>query len=95
MAQDLKKAYSTIVEEHFPERMEISFVSGDARRTMIYEKVLWEVEGERKGLRYGENPGQEAALYKLINGNLALGEVETIASGRVEMLENLLNEFIR
>ncbi|HPQ70185.1 MAG TPA: IMP cyclohydrolase [bacterium] len=93
MAQDLKKAYSTIVEEHFPERMEISFVNGDARRTMIYEKVLWEVEGERKGLRYGENPGQEAALYKLINGNLALGEVETITPGRYLVSDAELLQF--
>jgi len=93
VAQDLKKAYSTIVEEHFPERMEISFVNGDARRTMIYEKVLWEVEGERKGLRYGENPGQEAALYKLINGNLALGEVETITPGRYLVSDAELLQF--
>ncbi len=26
-----------------------------------------------KGLRYGENPEQEAALYELVNGNLTLG----------------------
>ena len=26
-----------------------------------------------KGLRYGENPGQEAALYELVGGHLSLG----------------------
>ena len=82
MADDLKKAYRTIVDEHFPSNMEIAFVEGDERQTLFYEKVSWEVGGERKGLRYGENPGQPAALYKLINGNLTLGEVETIAPGR-------------
>jgi len=82
MTQDLKKAYRTIMDDHFPERMEISFVSGEERSTLVYEKVSWVVDGVRKGLRYGENPGQEAALYKLVNGNLVLGEVTTIAPGR-------------
>jgi phosphoribosylaminoimidazolecarboxamide formyltransferase/IMP cyclohydrolase len=35
-----------------------------------------------KGLRYGENPGQEAALYRLVNGNLTLGDVTAIQPGR-------------
>ena len=92
MSKNLKKAYRTIVEDHFPNRMEIAFVFDDRRQTLIYEKVTWEVEGVRQGLRYGENPGQEAALYRLINGNLALGEVTTIAPGRylvsnVELLQ--------
>jgi phosphoribosylaminoimidazolecarboxamide formyltransferase/IMP cyclohydrolase len=82
VAKDLKQAYRTVVSDHFPERMEISFVSDDRRTTLFYEKVTWDIGGVRKGLRYGENPGQEAALYKLINGNLALGNVTTIAPGR-------------
>jgi len=82
MSNNLKRAYRTIMDDHFPERMEISFVFEDTRSTMIYEKVTWVVDGVRKGLRYGENPGQEAALYKLINGNLVLGDVRTIAPGR-------------
>jgi phosphoribosylaminoimidazolecarboxamide formyltransferase/IMP cyclohydrolase len=44
--------------------------------------VVWVVDDMQKGLRYGENPGQEAALYKLVNGNLALGETQTIQPGR-------------
>ncbi len=82
MADDLKKAYRTIMGDSFPSRMEISFVEEDRRTTLVYEKVTWEIEGERRGLRYGENPGQEAALYRLINGNLTLGNVTTIAPGR-------------
>ena len=82
MAEDLKKMYRTIVEDHFPPRMEISFVEGNERRTLFYEKVLWTIDGENKGLRYGENPGQEAALYKLVNGNLILGAAESIQPGR-------------
>ena len=81
MAEDLKKAYRTIVREAFPEGMEISFVEGGKRETLVYEKVTWEIEGERKGLRYGENPGQPAALYRPTNGNLVLGDVVTIQPG--------------
>jgi phosphoribosylaminoimidazolecarboxamide formyltransferase / IMP cyclohydrolase len=93
MAEDLKKMYRTIVEDHFPSRMEISFVEGAQRQTLFYEKVLWTIDGIEKGLRYGENPGQEAALYKLANGNLVLGETETIQPGRflvsdIELLQS-------
>lgn len=93
MTSDLKKAYRTILEDNFPPRMEISFVFDDHRSTLIYEKVTWEIEGERKGLRYGENPGQEAALYKLINGNLTLGDVTTIAPGRYLVSDAELLQF--
>ena len=93
MAEDLKKMYRTIVEDHFPPQMEISFVEGDKRQTLFYEKVLWTVDNVQKGLRYGENPGQEAALYKLANGNLVLGETETIHPGQylasdIELLQS-------
>lgn len=79
--QDLKAAYKTIMDDHFPPRMEIAFVDDDNRQTLFYEKVSWLIDGVEKGLRYGENPGQEAALYKLINGNLVLGEVSCIQPG--------------
>jgi phosphoribosylaminoimidazolecarboxamide formyltransferase/IMP cyclohydrolase len=49
---------------------------------MVYEKVTWNLHGQVQGLRYGENPGQPAALYKPINGNLVLGDCETILPGR-------------
>ena len=44
-------------------------------------------------MRYGENPGQEAALYKLINGNLVLGDTQTIQPGKylasdIELLQS-------
>ncbi|NLF15481.1 MAG: IMP cyclohydrolase [Anaerolineaceae bacterium] len=93
MSPDLKQAYRTMAGDPFPDRMEIAFVWDDTRSTLVYEKVSWVVDGERRGLRYGENPGQPAALYKLVNGNLVLGEVETIAPGRylvsdVELLQS-------
>ncbi|MCP4748960.1 MAG: IMP cyclohydrolase [Desulfobacteraceae bacterium] len=93
MAEDLKKMYRTIVEDNFPSKMEISFVEDKQRQTLFYEKVLWTVDGVEKGLRYGENPGQPAALYKLINGNLILGETRTILPGNylvsdIELLQS-------
>ena len=80
---DYKAAYKTIMDDHFTPEMEISFIDGGKRQTLRYEKVSWVIDGENKGLRYGENPGQEAAVYKLVNGNLALGEVEALASGNI------------
>ena len=93
MAEDLKKMYRTIVDDHFPPQMEISFVEGSQRQTLLYEKVLWTIDDVQKGLRYGENPGQEAALYKMVNGNLVLGEAKSIQSGQylasdIELLQS-------
>jgi phosphoribosylaminoimidazolecarboxamide formyltransferase/IMP cyclohydrolase len=93
MAEDLKKMYRTIMDDHFPNQMEISFVDGDQRQTLFYEKIVWTIDQVQKGLRYGENPGQEAALYKLVNGNLVLGETQTIQPGQylvsdIELLQS-------
>ena len=93
MPQDLKKMYRTIMDDHFPPQMEISFVNGRDRQTLVYDKVTWVIEGVEKGLRYGENPGQEAALYQLVNGNLVLGQVANIQPGNylasdVELLQS-------
>src|SRR6056297_3621961 len=93
MSQDLKKSYHTIMDDSFPPRMEITFADEDRRQTLFYEKVSWEINTVEKGLRYGENPGQEAALYRLVNGNLVLGETETIAPGNslasdIELLQS-------
>ncbi len=91
---DLKAAYRTIMDDHFPQHMEISFVETNGKRqTLSYEKASWRIDGVEKGLRYGENPGQEAALYRLTNGNLTLGDVTAIQPGRhlasnVELLQS-------
>ncbi len=93
MGKDMKTAYRTIMDDHFPLRMEVSFVDGSKRQTLFFEKASWRIDGVEKGLRYGENPGQEAALYRLVNGNLILGDTETIQPGRylasdVELLQS-------
>ncbi len=93
MSKDLKEMYKTIMDDHFTPKLEVSFVDGKNRQTLFYEKVSWVIDGVNKGLRYGENPGQEAALYKLVNGNLALGDAKTITPGRylvsdIELLQS-------
>ena len=82
MAEDLKKMYRTIMDDQFPPKMEISFIDDNRRQTLFYEKVTWTIDGVQKGLRYGENPGQEAALYRMVNGNLVLGETQIIQPGQ-------------
>jgi phosphoribosylaminoimidazolecarboxamide formyltransferase/IMP cyclohydrolase len=79
---ELKQMYRTVMDDHFPNRLTIGF--GD--QTLVYRKRAWklpEASGGlvEKGLRYGENPGQEAALYELVEGNLTLGECRFIEPG--------------
>ncbi len=72
---DIKAMYRTVMADHFPPEMTISF--GDQK--LVYRKRTWKLPDAKgdvieMGLRYGENPGQEAALYELVGGNLTLGE---------------------
>ncbi len=78
---DLKKMYKTIMADNFPPEMTISF--GDQK--LVYKKRSWKLEdnGEmiEKGLRYGDNPDQQAAMYQLVRGNLALAGTKFIGPG--------------
>ncbi len=94
MAENLKDMYKNINRDAFPQFMDISFRNSDSdRQTLFFEKVQWDIGGEKLGLRYGENPDQPAAMYRLINGNLSIGGVETVLQGRylasdVELLQS-------
>ncbi|MFQ5647115.1 MAG: IMP cyclohydrolase [bacterium] len=79
---DLTKAYKTLMDDHFPETMTIDF----GGRKLVYRKRTWKIADKNKeiiekGLRYGENPGQEAALFELVEGNLELGDCRFIRPG--------------
>lgn len=79
---DWKKIYRTVMADHFPPTLTITL----GNQTLVYRKRTWKLpqpDGvlEEKGLRYGENPGQEAALYELVNGNLLLGDCRYIGPG--------------
>lgn len=84
MTDDLKKMYRTVMDDHFPPEITISF----GEQVLYYRKRSWKIPDEKshelieKGLRYGENPGQEAALYELVNGNLILGDCRFISPGK-------------
>ncbi|KAF5037657.1 Bifunctional purine biosynthesis protein PurH [anaerobic digester metagenome] len=69
---DLKKMYTTMVEDPFPAELVIRL--GEAELT--FAKRTWTIDGQEKGLRYGENPDQPAALYAPKAGRLSLGGVE-------------------
>ena len=74
--------YRTVMADHFP--LTLTITLGD--QSLVYRKRTWKLpqgDGllEEKGLRYGENPGQEAALYELVNGNLVLGKCQFIRPG--------------
>jgi phosphoribosylaminoimidazolecarboxamide formyltransferase/IMP cyclohydrolase len=71
----------------------VSFCDETGKQTLVYERTSWNIGGEERGLRYGENPDQQAALYKLVNGNLSLAGVECILPGNylasdVEILQS-------
>lgn len=80
---DIKKMYRTIMDDHLPDTIIINLDG----QSLIYKKRTWKIPDEKtgemieKGLRYGENPGQEAALYELIFGNLKLGDCAFITPG--------------
>ena len=93
MAEKLSEQYKKIQHEDFPPRMEIAFDGPGGRIVFFYEKAEWVIDGERRGLRYGENPEQPAAMYRLLNGSLGVGGVETLKPGRylcseVELLQS-------
>jgi phosphoribosylaminoimidazolecarboxamide formyltransferase/IMP cyclohydrolase len=80
---DLKKMYKTIMDDNFPDSMTIQF----GEQTLVYRKRAWKIPDEKtgelieKGLRYGENPDQQAALYELVTGNLVLADCKFIEAG--------------
>lgn len=81
---EMRKAYRTVMEDHFPQEMAI--ILGNER--LVFRKRTWRIKdpdlGEviEKGLRYGENPGQEAALYEWVGGNLRLGDAQWLQPGK-------------
>ena len=69
MTTDLKAMYKKVHKDAFPETMTI--LLGDEK--LVYHKRVWTLDNEEKGLRYGENPDQPAALYELREGGITCG----------------------
>jgi phosphoribosylaminoimidazolecarboxamide formyltransferase/IMP cyclohydrolase len=68
---DLKKMYSTLLHDSFPEDLRITL----GGQELVFKKRTWNIGGEVRGLRYGENPDQPAALYEQVGGGLTLDGV--------------------
>ncbi len=65
MGKPDKSIYREATGDSFPDEMTILIGSSKLK----YKKKQWSVEGKKTGLRYGDNPGQEATLYELAEGN--------------------------
>ena len=73
----LSTMYKEVLTDSFPEDLTITM--GDKK--LQYRKRQWAVDGKKLGLRYGDNPGQEAALYELKESNLSMGGCEYVKGG--------------
>jgi len=75
--EDIKGMYKKIVKDKFPDTIKIDM----GGQVLLYRKKVWNIyDADEKcdverGLRYGENPDQAAAMYELVNGNITLGDV--------------------
>ncbi len=74
----LKNMYTAIQDDPFPADMTITL----GGQTLVYRKRTWTIDGEERGLRYGENPDQPAALYELVDGSLSVGGVAFRGPGK-------------
>ncbi len=74
---EIKEMYKKVVKDKFPESIKIDM----GGQVLEYRKRVWSIyDADEKtdverGLRYGENPDQPAALYELVNGNIVLGDI--------------------
>jgi len=81
---EMRRLYRTVMDDHFPQEMTI--ILGEQR--LLFRKRTWRIVDQElgevieKGLRYGENPGQEAALYEWVGGNLRIGHAHWLEPGR-------------
>ena len=74
----LKDMYKNVVQDAFPETITVMF--GETR--LVYDRRSWNIGGEQKGLRYGENPDQPAAMYALSEGTPTVGGIRFRGAGQ-------------
>ena len=84
---DLKKMYHTLNRDSFP--AEMSLTIGD--QTIRFAKKLWNIGGEDRGLRYGENPDQPAALYEIKESSFSMDGV-AFQQGQNKLISALKEE---
>ena len=76
--QEIRRIYRTAKDEDLP--LSLKLVIGDM--VFEYSKVLWRVEGRMRGLRYGTNPHQKAALYRPKQSKGGIGKVDWVKWGK-------------
>jgi phosphoribosylaminoimidazolecarboxamide formyltransferase / IMP cyclohydrolase len=76
--QEIRKIYRTALKEDFPQSLRLEL----GGKILDYSKVQWTVGGEDRGLRYGTNPHQRAALYKAKHSQGGIGSVDWIKWGK-------------
>ena len=79
----LSRQYRLSLTESFPDTLTLRL--GDVE--LVYAKTLMRLpDGEggtvESGLRYGENPDQPAAVYRLVNGHIAAAGLEYVGPGK-------------
>ena len=84
--------YKRNVLERFPELISIGFPKGQFDKgagelqvredweDIFFQKVLLSSAGD-VSLRYGDNPGQPAALYRPVNDQLVIGDTRFVSTG--------------
>ena len=76
--QEIRKIYRTARLEEFPAELTLNL----GGRTLVYSKVQWMIDGKARGLRYGSNPHQKAALYKPHDSTRGIGSVDWVKWGK-------------
>jgi phosphoribosylaminoimidazolecarboxamide formyltransferase/IMP cyclohydrolase len=76
--QEIRRIYRTALKEDFPQVLRLDL----GGKVFEYSKVHWTVGEESRGLRYGTNPHQKAALYTAKHSQRGIGSVEWIKWGK-------------
>src|SRR6267378_3193258 len=76
--QEIRRIYRTALKEDFPQNLRLEL----GGNVFEYSKVRWTIGGENRGLRYGTNPHQKAALYRAEHSKGGIGNVEWVKWGK-------------
>src|SRR5207245_11281818 len=76
--QESRRIYRTARDENLALSLKLTI----GEKVFEYSKVQWRVEGRMRGLRYGTNPHQKAALYKPKSSNSGMGNVNWVKWGK-------------
>jgi phosphoribosylaminoimidazolecarboxamide formyltransferase/IMP cyclohydrolase len=76
--QEIRRIYRTARDEDLPLSLKLTI----GNKVFEFSKVQWRVEGRMRGLRYGTNPHQKAALYRPKQSKGGIGNVDWVKWGK-------------